>query len=438
MKFLNPIQNIFFGLMLLAFSGLLSAQNTLPTCKSGDVRQWHSCRGVIDDDEYSYAGDFMLGKFDGRGILEFTADKYQGDHYQGEFKNGLKHGFGMYFFSNGDKYVGEYQFGKREGKGTYSFTDGKPALTGIWSNNALVTKTAASQNAINKVNDLQNPDFEKKKIETLRSSILKDRVLDKSVTMPDAKIIGKVRDAVAIVIGVQNYKNLPHASYAINDANQFKEHAVRYLGVKPENVKLLTDNNAQRADILLAFKYWLPAHINAGKTDVYIYFSGHGLSQEQVKQKYFLPFDVNTDLLEETAINQKNLFKQISQAGAKSVVVFLDTCFSGTNRVGQTLVQNQRAVNLKQNADALPAGFSVLSAASNQQVAYGDDSLQHGVFTFFLLKAISGEQSNQQSKQMNLGQLADYVTQKTRQFALNNNKQQDPKFIGDQQQLVVY
>jgi len=39
---------------------------------------------------------------------------------------------------------------------------------------------------------------------------------------------------------------------------------------------------------------------------------------------------------------------------------------------------------------------------------------------------------------MNMGQLADYVSQKTRQFALNNNKQQDPKFIGDQQQLVVY
>jgi hypothetical protein len=437
MKFLKSFQNIFFGLMLMAISGLLLAQTVLPTCKGGDVRQWHSCRGVIDDDEYSYAGDFMMGKFDGRGILEFTADKYQGDHYQGEFKNGLKHGFGMYFFSNGDKYVGEYQYGKREGKGTYSFTDGKPALTGIWSNNALVTKTAASQNAINKVNDLQNPDFEKKKIETLRSSILRDRSVDKS-EIPPTKIIGKARDAVAIVIGVQHYKNLPHASYAVNDANQFKEHAVRYLGVKPENVKLLTDTNANRADLLLAFKYWLPAHINAGKTDVYIYFSGHGLSQEQVKQQYFLPFDVNTDLLEETAINQKNLFKQISQAGAKSVVVFLDTCFSGTSRVGQTLVQNQRAVNVKLNADALPAGFSVLSAASNQQVAYGDDSLQHGVFTFFLLKGISGEQVGQQSRPINLGQLAEYVTLKTRQFALNNNKQQDPKFIGDQQQVVVY
>ena len=284
MKFLKSFRNVFFGLTLLAWSGLQFAQTNLPACKGNDVRQWHSCRGVIDDDEYSYAGDFMMGKFDGRGILEFTADKYQGDHYQGEFKNGLKHGFGMYFFSNGDKYVGEYQFGKRDGKGTYSFSNGKPALTGIWSNNAIVTKTSNSQNANNKVNDLQNPDFEKKKIETLRSSILRDRAADKSDAHPP-KVIGKVRDAVAIVIGVQNYKNLPHASYAINDANQFKEHAVRYLGVKPENVKLLADSNANRADILLAFKYWLPAHINAGKTDVFIYYSGHGLVEGQSAPK---------------------------------------------------------------------------------------------------------------------------------------------------------
>ena len=437
MKFFKSIQHLFFGLLLTAWSCLLFAQATLPTCKGKDVRQWHSCRGVLDEDEYSYAGDFMIGKFDGRGILEFTADRYQGDHYQGEFKNGLKHGFGMYFFANGDKYVGEYQFGKREGKGTYSFSNGKPAVTGIWANNALVTKITNAQDASKKVNGLQNPDFEKKKIETLRASILNDRSADKSETQTP-KAVNKFRDAVAIVIGIQNYKNLPTASYASNDAIKFKEHAVSYLGVRPERVKLLTDSHAQRSDILLAFKYWLPANINSGKTDVIIYFSGHGLSQEQVKQRYFLPFDTNTDLLEETAINQKTLFKQISQAGARSVVVFLDACFSGTNRGGQALVQNQRAVNLKQNADALPPGFSVFSAASHQQVAFGDDSLQHGVFTFFLLKGISAEQGAQQSRQLNLGQLAAYVTQKTRQYALQNNKQQDPKFIGDQQQLVVY
>jgi uncharacterized caspase-like protein len=203
-------------------------------------------------------------------------------------------------------------------------------------------------------------------------------------------------------------------------------------------VKLLSGINAQRSDILLAVKYWLPAHINPGKTDVYIYFSGHGLSQDQAKQQYLLPFDVNTDLLEETAINQKNLFRQISSAGGKSVVVFLDTCFSGVNRLGQKLVQNQRAVNLKRNIDGLPAGFSVLSASSNLQNAYGDDNLQHGIFTFFLLNGISEAQNGGVTKPLTLGQLAEFVTLKTRNFALSINKQQDPKFIGDQQQLVVY
>ena len=164
MKFLKTLQNLFFGLLLLAWCSLLLAQTTLPTCKGKDIRQWHSCRGIVDEDEYSYAGDFMIGKFEGRGILEFTADRYQGDHYQGEFKNGLKHGFGMYFFANGDKYVGEYQFGKREGKGTYTFSNGKPALTGIWANNALVTKMTNTQDGSKKVNDLQGPAFEKKRL----------------------------------------------------------------------------------------------------------------------------------------------------------------------------------------------------------------------------------------------------------------------------------
>ncbi len=116
------------------------AQMAMPTCQGNDILQWHACRGVLDDKEFSYAGDFMRGKFEGRGILEFTAEKFHGDYYQGEFKNGIKHGFGVYFFANGEKYAGQYQFGKRHGKGTYSFPDGRPALSGQWVNNQFIGK----------------------------------------------------------------------------------------------------------------------------------------------------------------------------------------------------------------------------------------------------------------------------------------------------------
>jgi hypothetical protein len=437
MKIFKIINKFIFGAILLASSCFVFSQSTMPACKGSDIRQWHSCRGVVDENEYSYAGEFMIGKFEGRGVLEFTADKFQGDYYQGEFKNGLKHGFGTYFFSNGDKYIGNYQYGKREGKGTYSFSSGKQSLTGTWSNNDFLTKNNNDSESELKNKDVKSLDLEKKKIDKLGSVEFKGDNKQKT-NIQTGKVIGKVRDAVAIVIGIQNYKNLPQANYAINDAIRFKDHAIKFLGVKPENVKLLSDTNAQRADILLAVKYWLPANVNPGKTDVYVYFSGHGLSQDQVKQQYLLPFDVNTDLLDETAINQKNLFKQISSAGGKSVIVFLDTCFSGVNRLGQTLVQNQRAVNMKRNIEGLPAGFSVLSASSNLQNAYGDENLQHGIFTFFLLNGISEAQNGSDTKPLTLGKLAEFVTHKTRSFALSINKQQDPKFIGDQQQLVVY
>ena len=130
---------------LVSLHGVTHAQSAFSTCKGSDTSQWHECRGIVDESDYSYAGDFVRGKFEGRGILEFTADKYQGDYYKGEFKNGMKHGFGIYFFANGEKYVGQYQFGKRSGKGTYSFPDGRTALSGFWSNNQFLGKSSANQ-----------------------------------------------------------------------------------------------------------------------------------------------------------------------------------------------------------------------------------------------------------------------------------------------------
>jgi hypothetical protein len=49
------------------------------------------------------------------------------------------------------------------------------------------------------------------------------------------------RDAVAIIIGIANYKNLPKADFANDDARLFYDYAIRALGVKAENIKLLVD-----------------------------------------------------------------------------------------------------------------------------------------------------------------------------------------------------
>jgi hypothetical protein len=48
-------------------------------------------------------------------------------------------------------------------------------------------------------------------------------------------LVAKPRDAVAIVLGVQSYQRLPLASFAANDARQFRDHAIKYLGVRVPN-----------------------------------------------------------------------------------------------------------------------------------------------------------------------------------------------------------
>ena len=157
-------------------------------------------------------------------------------------------------------------------------------------------------------------DTEKKKTESIglqRPVKQLDRTSDVQAYRP-----APWRDAVAIVVGIANYQRLPTASFANKDAAQFRDHATRYLGIAPENIKTLTDSEAQRADILLALKYWLPSRVNAGKTDVFVYFSGHGVAQDMAKQHYLLPADANTDLLEDTAVSQQHLFHQLSKVGA--------------------------------------------------------------------------------------------------------------------------
>jgi hypothetical protein len=419
-------------------AGLSHAQNVLPTCKGGDVSQWHECRGIVDEADYSYAGDFVRGKFEGRGILEFTADKYQGDYYQGEFKNGMKHGFGIYFFANGEKYAGQYQFGKRHGKGTYSFPDGRAALSGPWSNNQFLGKPAASNESktTDKTSLAPMSEVEKKKTDDL--NVFSDKSPHtQQKKSPDSIALAKPRDAVAIIVGVESYNKLPVASFAANDASEFRAYATRFLGIAPGNVKLLVDSQAQRADILLAFKYWLPARVNKGRTDVYVFFSGHGVMQETANLPYWLPFDVNTDLLEDTAVSQTALLTQLNQLGAKSVTVFLDTCFSGTNRSGQVLTAQQRGVSIKKTSGALPAMTNVLSAGSRTQSAYGDANLQHGVFSFYLLKGMAGAADSNRDKLISLGELADYVSSQTSRHALGMQKIQEPQLTGDRQHMVA-
>ena len=53
------------------------------------------------------------------------------EFYIGEWKDGWRHGYGEYYYSNGDVYKGNLVNGKMEGQGTMTYSDGT-VKSGIW------------------------------------------------------------------------------------------------------------------------------------------------------------------------------------------------------------------------------------------------------------------------------------------------------------------
>ena len=53
-----------------------------------------------------------------------TPEKLDSSTYEGEYKDGLKHGYGTETFADGDKCVGKFKDDFRHGKGTYTWVDG--------------------------------------------------------------------------------------------------------------------------------------------------------------------------------------------------------------------------------------------------------------------------------------------------------------------------
>lgn len=245
------------------------------------------------------------------------------------------------------------------------------------------------------------------------------------------------RDAVAIVIGIQNYKRVSKADFANNDAKEFYEYAIRGLGIKPENIKLLLDEEADEIEIVKAFQNWLPLQVSKNKTDVFVFYSGHGLPSEDGQSLYFLPYGVDKQFLSRTAVGQKDVVSALLASKPKSVTMFIDSCYSGLSRTGETLLASARPISLKSKDIGYPPEFTVISASSPDQISSSSPELQHGIFSFYLMKGMEGDADINKDGKITAGEMQQYVSDKVQRQAMSMNRKQEPQLIGDANRVLV-
>ena len=208
-------------------------------------------------------------------------------------------------------------------------------------------------------------------------------------------------DGVAVIVGNRNYVNdrVPAVDYAYRDAEAFKRYVLDVLGYDPENIIDLRD--ATKAKLEMAFgnerehgykglvwRYLSPQ----GGSDVVVFYSGHGVPGLKDGRGYLLPTDAHVDTAEINGYPIDVLYGNLAKlAEARSVTVYLDACFSGDSHRG-VLVRSASPVYLQANIPAAVDGrFTVLTAASQTQLASWDESAGHGMFTHHLLDALYGK-----------------------------------------------
>ena len=132
--------------------------------------------------------------------------------------------------------------------------------------------------------------------------------------------------------------------------------------------------------------------MKSNATDVYVFYSGHGLPSEDGQSLYFLPHEVNRDLIDRTAIGQREIVEAIQRSSPRTVSMFIDSCYSGQSRTGETLLASARPISIAPKAAAdFPPNFTVISASAPDQISSSSPELRHGIFSYYLMRGMEGE-----------------------------------------------
>lgn len=195
----------------------------------------------------------------------------------------------------------------------------------------------------------------------------------------------------ALIIGCEDYAKYQNGldkevnvDFAANDARIFSEYAKTTLGYPQDQVYLLIDPTSSQIKQNIE-KLQKAIEIEKGKAEVLFYYSGHGLPDENTKEPYLIPVDVNGNNPQE-GISIPDLYTKLSKFPTAKATIILDACFSGGARNKELIAM--KGVKVKPRIDAVQGNLVVFTSSKGTESSAVYKEKQHGYFTYFFLKNI--------------------------------------------------
>jgi len=254
-------------------------------------------------------------------------------------------------------------------------------------------------------------------------------------------------DAVAVVIGVENYmdSNIPKAPYAKRDAEVMQQYFKTSLGISESDITVLTDEMVTSRTMKdIFFRKGLEEKVNPDKTDIFIYYSGHGVPMEidGKSEMFLIPSDCDKSYIAEDGISINTLYSRLKSLNARSVTVILDACFSGGSRYSGAYT-SQNIAGYKMVMPDLSAmeqpwledpNFRVFTSSRGDQTSQGYDRSLSGLFTYYLATGLQGECDKDNNGTIMMSELVEYVTDNVNK---TSGGSQTPQFYGNSDVVIA-
>ncbi|MFH1570078.1 MAG: caspase family protein, partial [Gemmatimonadota bacterium] len=222
-------------------------------------------------------------------------------------------------------------------------------------------------------------------------------VTDVDVDIPHTGIDNP--DAVAVVIGNAAYSvhtpEVPDVAYALRDAAVVRRYLVDVLGFREGNI--LYHENATGAVFRRLFgtqevpEGRLAQLVRPERSDVFVYYSGHGAPDVGGGKAYFVPVDCEPGDLLLNGYSLDLFYANLALIPARSVTVVIDACFSGGSDRGM-LISAASPLGIRVTDPTVKLErAAVFTSSTGDEISSWYPQAGHGLFTYFFLKGLRGD-----------------------------------------------
>jgi multidrug efflux pump subunit AcrA (membrane-fusion protein) len=227
-------------------------------------------------------------------------------------------------------------------------------------------------------------------------------------------------DIWAIVIGINQYQHTRNLKYAVNDARAFKDYLKDYVAIPDDRIYYLANQDATKSRIESLLGTTIKRKASKDDT-VIIFYAGHGAVEPDPSnldgdgfEKYLLPHDADLEDLYSTSISMNDIRTIFTRIRADRLIFIADTCYSGASG-GRTMMATKTRANLSDKfyeRISKGKGRVIISSCSANEISKEDDSLQHGVFSYYMLEGLKGRADQDGDGIITVSELFSYISRK--------------------------